>query len=498
MDVNFRKSSLDCMEFALREIQNGEQTQEIKLPDGMPDIGHVVAAWGQPVLRGKEWRSDSISFSGGMMVWVLYAPEDGSALQCIDTWIPFQMRWDLPEGTADGVIRIQCLTRFVDGRSVSPRKILVRAGLGAAAEALTGKTVEVYTAPGEGSEAQLLRSHYPLRLFCEAGEKCFPMEETLLFPDSAPKPEKILAFRIQPQAVDKKVLGNKVVFRGNGNLQVLYRSEEGQYHSWKFELPFSQFSELEGEYGTDAQADLVLMPTNLELEMDDEGQLQLKSSLSSQYVITDVRQVETVEDAYCPGREVSVTQEMLELPVVLEQRWEKISAEQQLNAAANITVDANFMPDFPRVRRMPDSAELEIPGMLQLLYYGEDGALHSVSSRWESTFRIPADDHGHIRAVPGLPRSQTDLRGDRIQVRTEIPVKMQTVTEQKIPMVTGVSLGEQSRKDPDRPSLILRRAGEERLWDLAKQWGSTVEAIRRANRLQEEPVPGQMLLIPVS
>jgi len=72
------------------------------------------------------------------------------------------------------------------------------------------------------------------------------------------------------------------------------------------------------------------------------------------------------------------------------------------------------------------------------------------------------------------------------------------MTEQKIPMVTGVAMGELKKKDPDRPSLILKRAGEDRLWDMAKQWGSTVDAIRSANHLQAEPVPGQMLLIPVS
>jgi len=404
MDVNFRKSSLGCMEYTLREMQNSEQTQEIKLPDGMPDIGRVVAAWGQSVLRGKEWRSDSISFSGGMMVWVLYAPEDGSTMQCIDTWIPFQMRWDLPEGTQEGTMRFQCLTRFVDGRSVSPRKILVRAGMAVAAEALTGKTAEVFNGPKEETEVQLLPGIYPLRLLREAGEKNFHMEEELRLPDSAPKPEKIISLRMQPQVLDKKVLGNKAVFRGNGNLQVLYRSEEGQYHSWKFELPFSQFSELEGEYSTDAQADLILMPTNLELEMDDEGLLQLKSSLAAQYLITDLHRVELVEDAYCPGRDITLTQETLELPVVLEERWEKVFPEQLISATANIAVDANFMPDFPRVRAVAGWVELEIPGMLQLLYYGEDGALHSASSRWETISRIQADETAGFRQCLGFPR----------------------------------------------------------------------------------------------
>ena len=40
---------------------------------------------------------DSILLTGGVMVWVLYAPEEGGSAQILNTWIPFQMKWDLPE-----------------------------------------------------------------------------------------------------------------------------------------------------------------------------------------------------------------------------------------------------------------------------------------------------------------------------------------------------------------------------------------------------------------
>lgn len=65
MEFEFQKSACPCLETVLREAQNVEQTQEIKLPDGMPDIGRVLAAWGQTILRGKEWRSDNVSFPAG-------------------------------------------------------------------------------------------------------------------------------------------------------------------------------------------------------------------------------------------------------------------------------------------------------------------------------------------------------------------------------------------------------------------------------------------------
>ena len=64
-------------------------------------------------------------------------------------------------------------------------------------------------------------------------------------------------------------------------------------------------------------------------------------------------------------------------------------------------------------------------------------------------------------------------------------------------MVSSMELGEPTPKDPNRPSLLLCRAGDAGLWELAKGSKSTMEAIARANGLEGEPQKGQMLLIPV-
>lgn len=498
MELKFGKTDISCLDTALREIQNSEQTQEIKLPDGMPDIGRILAAWGQVILRGKEWRNDSISFSGGMMVWVLYAPEDGSAERCIDAWIPFQMKWDLPDGTPEGTIRVTCLPRFVDARSVSARKIMVRAGVAAMGEAFAPKTVELFTPDSAPEGVELLRSTYPVRVPKEAGEKAFLMDEELTLPDSAPQPEKIIYYRLNPKIFDKKVLSSKVVFRGDANLHVLYRGEEGQLQNWDFELPFSQYVELNGEHGTDAQVDFALSPTSLELEMDDEGHLRFKGGIVAQYLITDKQMLELIEDAYSPSRELTIQRSDLEVPAILENRRENIYGEQTIPAEANMAADVNFLPDFPRQRRIDNGVEMELPGTFQVLYYGEDGVLHSGTARWEGQYRMNADENSQITAVPMTAEPQAVTGSGQIMAKTDIPLEMTTTTRQSIPMVTGVELGEERQTDPNRPTLILRRAGEKRLWDLAKASNSTMESIRKANNLQDEPAPNQMLLIPVS
>ena len=498
MEVSFSKMPFAYLEPVVREIQNSEQTQEWKLPDGMPDIGRILSAWGQAILRGKEWRSDGISASAGMMVWVLYAPEDGSAEQCLETWIPFQMRWELPENTPEGTLRVRCLTRFVDARTVSARKIMVRAGMAALAEAFSPAEAETYLPDKVPGDIQLLRSSYPVRLSKEAGEKAFLLEEDLTLPDSAPVPEKLAYYRLNPVLTDKKVLSSKVVFRGSGELHVLYCSTQGQLHSWDFSLPFSQFAELEQEHGTDAQADIQLMPTSLELERDEAGHLRLKCGIAAQFVITDKLPLEFVEDAYSPTQELTMQTQVLELPVVLDTRRETVYGEQSLPGAGNVVADVRFTPDFPRQRRVEQGVELETPGSVQVLYYGEDGSLQGASGRWEGKQHVAADENSQIMAFPlQAAEPQTMLGNGTITVKTELPLEVTAAARQEFPMVTGLAMGEARKLDPNRPSLILRRSGEDRLWDIAKASNSTVEAIRKANGLQEEPLPNQMLLIPV-
>ena len=498
MELQFKQSVCPCLETAVRDVRNMELTQEIRLPSGMPDIGHILCAWGQTVLRGKEWRSDSLSFSGGMMVWVLYAPEDGTQERCIEDWIPFQMNWDLPENTPEGVIRIQCITRFVDARSVSARKIMVRAGTAAQAEAFVPMEASVWEPEETPESVELLRSRWPIRMPKEAGEKSFLLDEDLELPGSAPLPEKIICFRMEPKVTEKKVLGNKLVFRGNGNLHVLYRSTEGQLHGWEFELPFSQFAELNGDYGPDGQGDLILSPTSLELELGDNGRMRFKGGIVSQYRITDKQMITTTEDAYSPGRELELHREELGLPAVLENRRENIYGEQTIPGDANVIADVRFLPDFPRQRQVENGMELELPGQFQVLYYGADGILRAANARWEGRHRVKADENTRLQIAPGAAEMPRAVSGEgQITVSTEVPLDMTAVTRQAIPMITGLELGQARQKDPDRPSLILRRVGEERLWDIAKSSGSTMDAIRHINGLQEEPAPGRMLLIPV-
>lgn len=498
MELQLKRESLSFLKPVLREVQELEQTQEVRLPEDMPEVGRILGVWGQPVMRSKQWQGASVELSAGMLARVLYIPEAGGDVRQVETWIPFRMRWDLPESCPDGALRILILPKSMDARLISAGKIMIRATVSALAEAWCPHSADYFRADGIPEQVELLRRSYPIRLPREAGEKQFRLEETLNLPSSAPRMDRILYHRLEPSVADRKILADKVVFRGSCNLHLCYLSGEGQVHSWDFELPFSQFSELEGSHPPDAQADIIPMVTDLELMPREDGSMQLNAGLTAQYLVDDRQMLDLTEDAYSPQREVTLRREELELPALLENRRENIYGEQTIPGTADLVADAVVMPDFPRQHQSGEGVRLEQPGMVQVLYYDGDGALQSAQRRWQGSLDLKAGEGADILAVPQPGKEPQILSGaEEMTMRAEIPLQLQTVSRQGMPMVVGAELGEIREKDPQRPSLILRRASQEGLWELAKASGSTVESIRTANGLQGEPEPGKMLLIPV-
>ena len=498
MELKFETTACRCLRQKVCEVQNQEQTQEIRLPDGLPDIGRVLCGWGQVILRSKEWRSDGMNATGGVMVWVLYAPDDGSKPQCVDGWLPFQMKWDFPETEREGTIWLQPLLRSVDARTVSARKLMVKTNVGILGEALEPWDEQIYQSADEVENVQILRQTYPLRLTMEAGEKTFVLDEELTLPDSCPKPAKILRYELQPKLIEQKVMAGKVVFRGNGLLHVLCQSEEGECFGWDFEIPFSQFGDLEGDYSQDAQARLAAAVTNLELEQTDGGSLRLKCGVVCQYAVTDQIMVDMAEDAYGINRKLKPEFAELKLPAILEERSERFIAELTADLDCGKVLDVTFMPDHPRNRRMGDQINGEISGVFQLLYEDREGNLQSAVRHWETAWPIISDGDCTVHMdFSNAEAGAAVMSASGITFRGSVSVSARTTSEQGMRMIAGLDIGEMEQPDPARPSLILRRTEGEALWDLAKSYGTTVAAICQANQLQAEPQLGQLLLIPI-
>lgn len=482
--MQWNKKPCPYLKTIARQVQNQEQTQELRLAEEMPDIGRVLSAWGQCVVRSKEWRGDGMSVSGGVSASVVYLPEDGSYPRTVEIWLPFQMKWNFPQAQRECTLRVNCLLHSLDARLLSARKMMVRSSVSMLAEALEQSDAELYSVEEVPEGVEILTNVYPAVLPRETGEKLFQFEDDIRLPNV----KKWISWSMAPQISEQSVVGNRAIVRGNGQLRYVYLDEDDTIRNGRQEIPFAQFVDLDRDYDKEATVDMMLAVAALEPEIGEEG-VHIQCSLMAQYLIWDRALLEVAEDAYSPVRSVQISAESLRLPMELDRRRETVDAQCQFREGK--ILDIQFLPDHPGQFREGDTVTVELSGTFHILYQDMEGSLQSTVENWEQELQFPAA--ADTQLVTGIVGTTGREPGSTVNMQIEL----QTRANEQIPMVTGLTLGPIEEPDEDRPTLILRRMEEDSLWALAKASGSTMEAIRKANGLTQEPEQGQMLLIPI-
>ena len=494
MELQLKKNACCYVRELVCQCREQELTDEIRLGESMDDIGRVLGAWGQVLIRGKEWRPDRVAVSGGVMVWVAYIPENSTQPQVVEGWLPFHEQWPIADTQRDGSIIVSGHLTFCDARSVSARKLMVRAGLCLDTHVYAPDSACIYTADQLPEQLQVQVIKLPVMLPTEAGEKSFNMEEQLPVPSSCPKMQKLLRYNMLPQILETRVSGGRVIFRGVGVIHGMGLDDDGQVHSFDTEVPFSQYAQLDREYEEGAEAAVQLAVTNLELEIADGQMINMKCGLSGQYVIRELAELDVAQDAYCPGYAVDICKEELDLPTVLKEESRVLEARRSCPCDGARIADAEFMVGMPEHRVTGEGTELLLSGRFLILYYDREGQLQSMTAKWEQEDLI---DHGADIQTRTMVMPCGKSAATLAEAQGQLKLSCSLVSAQGLTMISQIELGEQVAAEENRPAMIVKKAGAASLWDIAKNTGSTVEAIRCANGLQQEPDPEQMLLIPV-
>lgn len=494
MEYVFEQETLSWLETVQMQEQNLELSQEFRLNEGQGDVQRIIGTWAQPVIRSKEWYSDSVSVSGGIMAWALYSGNDGQ-LHTVDGWIPFQTRFVLPVDKRDGQIRVLSSIRYTDGRSTSPGKLQLRCGVGLWMQAMCMQEGSVFKPAAMPEGTQVLTKKYPLRLTMEAGEKEVSVQDSISL--STDDDLQIVYTSVNPQITEKRVLGDQLAMRGCANVHLLMVNSRGELSVQDIPAHFSQIAELSDTYGNDAHADILCCVSAVETQMQ-EGAVTVQTGIRIQYRIEDITVAEIAEDAYCPGMSLQNTVDMLKVPSILEVGKETVNADEVCTASASQVVDTNLRAEHPRMRRTDQGIVIMDSVGAQILYRDSEGNLQGTAAKWDTEIPLMCSEQTLQELYPAqctIGHAQPGMDGIRVQY--ELQIERMTLAEEGIPMITAMAADEQMQMPGDGPSLIMRRASDASLWSIAKDCSSTVEAIRNLNGLDTNPQPGQLLLIPV-
>ena len=145
-------------------------------------------------------------------------------------------------------------------------------------------------------------------------------------------------------------------------------------------------------------------------------------------------------------------------------------------------------------------ASLRATANLRVLYLDENAVPLLSERRSEVLLEtdLPADGQARVQDMYA-GEIAASVGADGVELRFPVTFAVSVAETPCYPCLQSLEAEECGKKDENVPSLVLRAMKQgERLWDIAKLYRTTVEAILAANELKEESaaVIGKLLLIP--
>ena len=491
-----------------RPVFNGlirqEETLESIVPDALPDISQIIHTSGVVLLRQREAASGSARIMGTVRTTVMYQPEGEAAPCCLTLNIPFLCSCDHPSIRETCRVIVNANVISADAQTLNPRKVLARVELVATVTIYEEDDSEVCVeVSGESPRGlqTLLEAHKDF-VVTDVVEKAFTFSDVLRLPPSKPAVGSFLSLRTGLSHAEARTIGKKLVAKGEVTLTVRYICEGG-ITSAKFDLPYSQVMEIYGE-GEESSVQVEPVLTGLNCEMRTDGEFEVNFEILLQAAVRREREVSVLADLYSICECLRAERGKVKL-TEQESQGNRRQLVRQLcpcSVPAKLVADCALeIGEISQLLAGEGAAMLTAKCYLDALCIGEDDHCFTVSYAIPAALELPVPAEcqcicrcclmGEVSAVP--------VAGG-LEVRFEVEFSYMTVTHREISFVTSVRQEQMEQNPVERPSIVVRMVGTgERLWDIAKCCGSTVEDIQAANVLTggEAPV-GTLLLIPKS
>ena len=507
MELELQQEHFACYHASTQLCDTHEETLETIVPDYCPDIARIIDASGCLFLRKYELTDGKVSVSGSIKMTLLYMAEDG--IRSLDYAIPLDYTL---EGRLSGASEVM-LEGKIDScevRMLNPRKVFSRVSVNVCVTPYAPATI---TACGDVAEKEA----YKIETLCETHEvsliqavreKDFVFSEEVVLSSAKEPIRDILRTKSKLRVTECRSVGSKLILKGIACLDMLYLTQGGTLAQLSSELPFSQI--VDGLDGADGElsCDASLRLTGCEVRIgsenapDDAHTVSLKLMICAFVLLRRTQKLCCIADLYSTAYDLAAKSEQVELSPSPETfvRTQTVREQIETGVAVQSILCADVSFGSAALTQSDAGSTLRTSALIKVLYLDESGSPLLAERRVEVTLDtdVPAAMKASVRCVCAGDISAS-ISASGIEVRFPAEFTLISSVAPCYPCLTALSAEERKEPDGETPSLVLRMLKKgETLWNLAKQYRTTVEDILKANELTEEAAAaiGQMLLIP--
>ncbi|MDD4494097.1 MAG: DUF3794 domain-containing protein [Eubacteriales bacterium] len=512
LQKDVKVSRVICRQKSSTVIEN-----DIIVPDSKPDISKIL------IVDAEVYKSDvgcsrgMANVSGTIRYKILYVADDEEgSVRSIVSDFPFTVDADAP-GAEDGMYcNANCVVEYIEYEVSNSRKLGIKTIMETSCKVREEKEFLIAEDIEGEDDIQQLRKRYTINSFTGRGTENFIVSDSMEIPAGKTSVVEVLRTDTKLSNLDCKVADDKVVVKGEVNISTLYTSddEERKIESVEYEIPFTQFIEIDGiedDCGYEINCEITDALTSAQEDIDGELRL-LDSSIELTVDASGFRQisVDSVADAYSPKRNIKLKKENIVIEEYSRQEKNSFFMKEMISIDDNDNIGEIFnviaKPKVSEYTAFENKLTIEGLAECNILYVSGSADQPVRNYKQELPFKQSI-------AIEGLKAGQecevwVDVQhlnyslasSQEVDLRLSLDALVKLSAETEIPVITEAEEEEtaETRSESSVSVLIYFAKAGDSLWNIAKKYRTTVEAIERVNELETgaKLVLGQQIFIP--
>ncbi len=486
---------------------------DVIVPDIKPDISKILEVSGYITVSEKVIRSGKVYLQGCVNMTVLYAPEGDVISKVASLSASREFNHTIDTGGADSAanLSVEVEPESFNYSLINSRKVSLRCMAGISIKLTRVAELEIpVSITGDG----ICVNTTPLRL-CNTtvnSENRLVLCEQLEMPSGKPTIGEILKTTVFPQSLEFSFSENQATAHGEVKICNLYTSaDDGSVQFAEHTIPFRETLDVEGaEEDMEGEIEYSVSDMYCEVRDDSDGEARIIGIELGLYAAIrglSIREFNMICDAYYPDGETEISSEQK----TVEQLIDNSTAQLTHKASLNVP---EILPDIKQVcdisaaasveRITVDNGEITVFGKLlcNVLYTADDEmmplAAFSDASEFSHSFAVPDCTDSTICDAKIFTEhiSYTLNGGGGIDLRAVLGLSLRSYKTEVINPISDISVSEECENHPKPYITIYFVKSGDTLWNIAKRYKTTVEALKECNNLSSDNLQiGQQIRI---
>lgn len=511
MEYLLERESVELCEALTDSVCEQPVDIDISLPDYCPDIERILKCRLCPVVSSASAVGDRLDVDGASVVRVWYLDSRKQSIRLCEHTVPFSCSFELRGSATETVPCVRIKSDYINCRAVSPRKLDIHGAFSVIATVYSHSPRE-YCTGINAPDIQQQTSAVTVSSLKGMSRQQFSLSEVLDIGKGKSTPEAILRSELTFTKGDSRAIDDKLMLRGEATLRVLYVTdiETGARDAMSFSIPVSQVIDVQGisdSTRNDISVEIMSCDVSLKSEYDENSTLiTLDARLCACVFAYEDKELPLITDAYSTDYELDIDRDPCAVSRLQRVEDIALSLRDEMKTGDNsITRVVDLWCDGISSICSSGSGVLNIKGKLTLCLFAldGDGVPFCCEKAVDFSAELECPDDGltyTARTDISVPSPSYRITGDNcIEIKADVIISAAVYGEGSIRCITSVSTDEDKRKQRDEAAaLTIYYADEgESLWDIARRYCTSVEAIRNENKITGDTASRGMMLIPM-